>query len=325
MLRFTLLAAALLAALSVIGCAGGTPGISDNDMDTGFHAVVNPLPSADGDFGFSDTDEKAASAAFRYFFHDAVNQHSGGRWTTENQSGKKSWTLSNVFFTDPKAWQLGGNYWNNEADVLTSNGGSVPGDVRGIKLGYHGRWRIAEGDGCSVQYSVDGFPWTEIAFFTAGQNPSFPEWDRYTFALPDSAPFSQTYQVRFVFTSNGSITDMGYGVDRVAIYQTLLTAPAFIEPSKENMGELSVFVEHNLTGERPSNYDVYRSDTGEFGEYVVVGNTPYPGTMFNTTWIDETAAPFTEYWYMLRSTKPGWDDSAFSAADFGTYWLDQGD
>jgi hypothetical protein len=320
-MRFFLLACAAFLVIASLGCAGGTQMLPEAQPDIQLHPVLNPLPSSDEDFGFSDTDDKAASAAYRYFFHDAVNEHSGGRWDVQNLSGKKTWVLSNVFYTDPKAWQMGGNYWNHEIDLLTSHPGLVQAGRKGIKLGYHGRWRIAPGDGCSVQYSIDGGPWTEMAFFSGGQNPSFPGWDRYTFALPDCQDFDQQYQVRFVFSSDGSMTDMGYGVDRLAIYQTLLTPPVNIEPSKEDPFELTIYMEHNFDGERPGVYEVYRSDTGEFGEYTPVTTTPYPGTMFNTTVVDESAAPFTEYWYKIKSTKQGWDDSDFSEADFGSYWL----
>ena len=321
MLRIFLCAGVLALSLWLVSCGGATQLAAPGETNQTVHAVINPLPSNDEDFGFSDSDEKAASAAYRYFFHDAVNEHSGGRWDVENQFGKKTWILSNVFYTDPKAWQMGGNYWNHETDVLTSHPGLVQAGRRGIKLGYHGRWRIAPGDGCSVQYSIDGGEWTEIAFFSGGQNPSFPGWDRYTLALPDCLDFDQQYQVRFVFSSDGSITDMGYGVDRVAIYQTLLTPPLNVEPTKEDPFELTVFLDHNFDGERPGTYEIYRSETGEFGEYTPVGTTPYPGTMFNTSWVDPTAVAFTEYWYKIKSTKVGWDDSDFSNADFGSYWI----
>jgi len=321
MLRFFLLV--VLAALMSISASCGSSGLSPvAGGDYTLHSIVNPAPVPGEDFKFSDDNDKAASAAYRYFFSDAVNQHSGGRWDVANISGKKQWILSNTFYTDPKAWQIGGNYWYNEHDTLTTHPGLVQAGRRGIKVGFHARYSIAPGDGCSIQYSIDGGPFTEIAFFSASQNPSFPGWDRYTLALPDCGPADSQYQVRFEFTSDANFNDVGFGVDRFAIYQTLLTPPVNIEPSKEDPNQLTVYLEHNFDGERPGSYDIYRSEGGEFGSYTLAGNTAYPGTMFNTTWVDPTATAFTEYWYKIKSTKQGWDDSDFSEADFGSYWVD---
>jgi hypothetical protein len=313
----------LISALALAACSGASLDLNNN-WNNGAPGLgklqINPEPAgADEDFGFSDTDEKVASAAYQYFFHDAVNHHSGSRWSVENLTGKKAWILSNTYYTEPKAWLLGGNYWNNESDILTSNPGTVPAGRRGIKVGFHSRWRIAEGDECSVEVSVDGGEWGQLAVFTGGQNPSFPGWDRYTLALPDCGPQDQQYQVRFVFSSNASVVDAGFGVDRFAIYQTLLTPPADIAPSNEEPNQLTVYLTHNFDGERPGAYEVYRSDDGEFGEYVSIGTTPYPGEMFGTSWVDPTAQPQIEYWYMIKSIKDGWEDSAFSEADWGTY------
>src|SRR5688500_5877043 len=50
------------------------------------------------DFDMSDLD-KSVSALYRIFFRDAVNHQSAGRWTLDNTSGTKAWTLSNTFFS----------------------------------------------------------------------------------------------------------------------------------------------------------------------------------------------------------------------------------
>jgi hypothetical protein len=278
----------------------------------------------DADFGSGLPDdrpglERETNATFTWYMIDMVNEHSEPRWIKTNLGGQKQWTLVNQTNSLPKSWRLGGNYWGGEHDSLTSHLFSVESGRRGIKLGFMSRWDIAVGDHAFVEYRLNSQdPWTQLADFTNGASPAYPSWYRYTFALPDTMSGGYEMEVRFRFTSNFSGNAWGWGLDDIAVYQTHIPAPLNLEAQAESFQFIPVQWDHNFDGQRPLFYDIYRSETGEEGEYTLLDSVPYP----QRNYLDESAQSFTEYWYKVKGRREGWDDSPFSNADFGNWFGD---
>jgi hypothetical protein len=309
-----LLSLTLLLLVAAGGCgSNGTsvpPVNGDELLDAAWPESWTGLPTdADG--------ARTASALFNWYMIDMVNEHSEPRWVKTNDGGMKLWKLVNQFNSLPKSWQLGGNYWGGERDALTSHLFSVPVGRRGIKLGFMSRWDIAPGDHAFVEYRLNAAdPWVQLADFTAGQSAAFPSWQRYTFGLPDTMEEGYEMEVRFRFTSNYQVNAWGWGLDDIAVYQTLIPQPLNLDADPESPQDIPMVWDHNFDGQRPLFYDIYRSDDGENGEYFLLDSVPYP----QRNYVDTTGAPFTEYWYKICGRREGWDDGPFSEADFGGWF-----
>jgi hypothetical protein len=297
----------LLLAGSVLGC-GGTNQVG---TDTG--------PIMVGEFGETD---REVSAAFRYFFLDSVNHESMGRWTVSNDSGKKAFVLSNTYNSAPKAWVIGQNYWNNENDTLTSNlftipddNGFEPGGTSGVRLAFWSRWLIAPDDVAYVELNTNNQGWQAITTFTGGSNAAYPNWNKYSFLLPDNqSGGDQSVQLRFRFTSDGATTDWGFGVDNVSVYQTKQNPPINVAATDGIIPEaIAITWDHNVSGTLvPDGYAVYRS-TDQDGVYQFIAGVDYPETVFD----DLVGADPTIYWYKVKAVRFGYPDSEFSNSDSG--------
>src|SRR5687767_7042159 len=185
----SLLAGLAISAL-LYGCGGASSIVPqapvDNDNPGGYHLTTPTgpgMPQVTGDDVQLTDDGKIASNTYIKFFGDSVNEHSWGRWNMINQSGQKAWTLSNTYYSAPKAFLMGGNYWNRESDLLFSNSFTIPAGTDGVRVTYTARWQIAPGDSCMVIYNSPQGPQI-IAIYGAGQNPSYPGWDKYYYELP---------------------------------------------------------------------------------------------------------------------------------------------
>jgi len=284
----------------------------------------SPFAAAPDDFDINNTD-KVASASFAKFFLDTVNQASGGRWTVANTSGKKAFTLTNIYESAPYAWVLGNNYWNRESDTLTSNDFTIPGDfagngngTRGIRFSFFSRWSIASGDMATVEYRIDGGPWSVLAQASGGQSPNYPNWSKYYFELPDNdSGQDQTWNVRYTFASNTSGTDWGFGVDRVAVYQRRLAVPANVAATDLDdsiVRQIRISWDADSDPLLPDSYTILRS-TSEQGPYALVATINDPST--TTSYLDTPPETVTQYWYKLVAHKAGWLDSVDSASTAG--------
>jgi hypothetical protein len=257
-------------------------------------------------------DDRAASATYTYFFSDVVNTSSPAKWTVTNTSGSKAWTLSNTYYSSPKAWVIGQNYWNNENDRLESLTFSVPANRSGIRFAFYSRWQIASGDTGLVQYRIGAGAWTTLATFTNASNPAYPNWTKYSYTLPDTGGSATNYQVRFTFTSNGSGTGWGFGVDSVTVYQTNVEPPTGVSATDGTFSDQIVVSWSNpSTGVSPATYKIHRASS-QNGTYTEVGSVAFPGT----SWSDASPLAGTN-WYKVKGSRTGYPDSAFSAPDSG--------
>jgi hypothetical protein len=310
-------------ALALLTACSGTATPPSSAPDTGGRPPIPDthgpgLPSALPDNFDAGNADKWPSAAYNKFFLDTVNQHSGGRWTTSNTGGAKAFTLSNTFFSSPKSWVIGQNYWNNENDELQSNSFSVPDGTDGIRISYYTRWRIAAGDEAEA-WLWDGDSWEFITSYTGGQNADWPAWTKQYFELPANASgMDQNWNVAFRFTSNGSGTDWGFGVDSVSVYQTQLNAPLSLSASDGGLpGEVALDWDHNIEGTlTPDFYDVYRApdNGGTPGTYTAM---PVTSVAYPMSAASDMTGDGSTYWYVVKARKTGWPDSPASSADYG--------
>jgi hypothetical protein len=262
--------------------------------------------------------DREASASFTKFFHDAVNEHSGSRWSTTNTSGQKAWVLSNTSFSAPKAWVIGQNYWNNENDTLMTNNFPIPANTPGVKLSFYYRFSMGNGDFCQLQYSVGAGPWQNLGTWAGpNTNEAWPNWEKATYSINTDLANPQDYRVRWVFNSDGSGTGWGFGVDSVSVYQRQLAVPTGVQASNGGGG---VVVSWNASTDvlDPDAYEIWVADTFN-GTYQFVISVPNPDTD-----TDENAsfgAEFPEtWWYKVKAVKDGYPDSEFSAPDEG-WWV----
>jgi len=317
---YTLMLIGLLALSALLyGCGGSTSaGLPDNDGPAGSGGFNLQIPSGPGmpqatpdDIQITE-DGKIVSNTYRKFFADAVNEHSWGRWSAFNGGGQKTWTLSNTYYSAPKAFLFGGNYWNHENDFIQSNSFNVPDATDGVRLTFTARWKIAPGDTCTAVYNALGGPQT-VANFTGGQNPDYPGWTKYYFELP--ANFSgqdQSNTIQFFFLSDSSVTDFGFAFDDVAVYQRQLEPPLNVSASDGNFSIILNWTNNPAGTLVPEGYDIYRSTT-QGGNYRFQANVSYPGTFWN----DPTAIQGPTYYYVIKSQHVGWPDSVFSNEDSG--------
>jgi hypothetical protein len=317
-------AAALVIALA--GCGGANAPVPGGPAQPGpqpgathrFPAPVTGLqlpiaPPADIDFA---SDDKGTSAVYRILYRDAVNQSSGPRWSVANNSGGKSWTLSNTFFSAPKAWVLGQNYWNVEDDTLTSTGFAVQDGEDGLALTFMARWNILPGDHGTVFYS-EGLIDTQVVDFTAGTNPSYPNYDKYYFKLPaNTSGLAQQCGVTFAFSSDAAGTSWGFGVDNVAVYQTQLGTPlGLIATEGDFLGQVDLDWDHVQVGNLlPDGYDIFRADdvNGAPGVYAFHDSTLHPSSFYS-----DLTGDGSTYWYKVVATKAGWPNSGETNEDSG--------
>lgn len=305
---FLLLLVACCVLLASCSSGGQAPSVDTRSN------ILNPAPTDNSDNPFEGLDEggaatdaRGASVVYSRFFLDSVNHQSGGRWTVEDTSGGKSWTLSNTYQSAPKAWVIGGNYWNRENDSLTSQSFTIPADRPDAKLSFYSRHSVAAGDQAVVQISFnDGTEWSDVAVYNGTNNTSYPGWDKYLFLLPN-AGVDRTCRLRVLFTSNTSGTDWGFGLDSVAVYQTQIDPPANLTATAA-AGGVDLDWDHPAAGTRPETYTVERG-TNVDGPFTVVGTADYPARVF----FDGTAAAGTAYWYRVFATRGGYSSSPISA------------
>jgi hypothetical protein len=305
--KLTLAILLLVLSGSILGC-GGTSQVGTEGG-----------PLTVGEYGETD---REVSAAFRYFFLDSVNHESTGRWTVSNDAGKKAFVLSNTYNSAPKAWVIGQNYWNGESDILTSNEFSIPDDngfdpggTSGIRFAFWTRWSIQPADAAHVEMNTNGQGWETVTTFTGGSNADYPNWTKYSFALPDNmSGGNNSVQIRFRFTSDGAQTDWGFGVDNVSVYQTKQNPPINVAATDGIIPEaIAVTWDHNVSGTLiPDSYDIYRALVQD-GVYFWIASVPYPETVYD----DLVGADPSIYWYKVKAVRFGYPDSDFSNSDSG--------
>jgi hypothetical protein len=274
-----------------------------------------PVAEYDG-FELSASEGKEASALYHKYFADSVNHQSHGRWTVQNIVGpKKAWTLSNTAHSAPKGWLMGGNYWPDQWDILSSNPFVIPDGTDGLRLTFYARWSMSEFADCEVNWNHNGVFAEGIDQFMNGTNPDYPGYTRYSYDLP--ANFSgqdETMWLDFSFSASPDPGTFGWGicVDDVAVYRRVLNPPSNVTASDNFSSSIAVEWQHNNNGNlAPDEYAVFRSDS-QSGTYLEVGTTAYP----NIQYVDSPPDGGT-YWYLVRARKAGWTDSADSNIDSG--------
>jgi hypothetical protein len=258
---------------------------------------------------------KHASLAYNYFFYDPVTASSAVHWNVANNAGKKAWSLSTTAYSAPRAWVIGQNYWNGENDSLTSQPFSISGFTEGVTFAFRLRYKLQTGDYLRVQYSTnsEGDNWVNLATYNGGQNQHYPNWTLRSFALPaNDTNDTVWYRVRFVFTSNGSGTEWGAGVDSTYIYQQMLSAPRNLLAQDDGEDYIEMQWDHPADGPEPYAYWIYRA-TSPFDEGTLVGETNYP----SNSWADGTAEADTQYYYYVEAIRYGYPDSPPSNVDGG--------
>jgi hypothetical protein len=313
----------LLCTLLLAGCGGGSSVSDAGPANPNLRRPPKlseysgtPMAPVPHDAFDGDNPDRGVSASFTKFFVDTVNQHSGGRWQWANFSGAKQWTLSNTCFSTPKAWVLGQNYWNNEDDELVSNDFVVPDDTDGLRVSFYSRWNILAGDTGEVWF-WDGTMFHLVTTFTGGSNADYPNWTKYTYDLPaNNSGLDQTCSINFIFTSNGSGTSWGFGVDTVSVYQRQLAVPTGVDATD---GDSTTVVSWDADTDIlvPDAYEVWRSDA-QFGTYELVDTVNDPATNTSSGDVSDLMAPASN-WYKVRAVKAGWQDGPFSAATSGNY------
>lgn len=315
---YTLSLLAILALSAFLYGCGGASGLAPQDQNNGgfnFQMPTGPgLPQVSGDDVQITDDGKIVSNVYRKFFADAVNSQSWGRWNAIDQSGAKYWTLSNTYNSSPKAFLMGGNYWNRESDLLLSNSFTIPDSTDGVRLTFTARWKIAPGDSCVVGYNTPGGP-VMVANFTAGQNADYPGWTKYYYELPSNfSGDDDICQLQFYFSSDTSVNDWGFGLDDVAVYQRQLEPINDLSASDGLPGGITVtWTDNNAGTLAPDNYDVYRSDVPG-GPYTYLDTVPY-GAPYSYS---DPVAPGFFYYYVVVSTKTGYPSSPYSNEDLGS-------
>jgi murein DD-endopeptidase MepM/ murein hydrolase activator NlpD len=264
-------------------------------------------------FGSEDSQARTASASYRYFFQDTVSNSSTQKWTAENLSGAKYWLLSNTYYSSPKAWVLGMNYWNNEHDRLTSIPISIPANTQGLRLAFYSRWHIQANDFGYVEISTNnGSTWTTLDTFSGASNSDYPGWTKYSYSLASTGGSTANYKVRFRFTSNATGTAWGLGIDSVSLYQKNISAPLNLAASDGSFTDkVRLTWSHNSDGTAPDGYRVYRS-TADNGTYDFLTNVGYV-----TTWDDTSVDQGATYWYKLKGYRSGYLDGPYSTANSG--------
>jgi hypothetical protein len=268
------------------------------------------------DTGGTAPADRSTSATYVKFFEDVGNSASGAKWSISNSSGAKQFGLSSTYYSSPKAWVIGQNYWNGENDRLTSVGFTIPAQTAGIVFAFYSRWQIASGDYARVDYSADnGGSWVQLQAFTNGSNAAWPNWTKYSYALPSNMTASaKTYRVRFRFTSNSAGTGWGFGADSISVYQRQLSAPQNLSATDELDEIIIIDWQHaaDAGGHSPEYYDLYRSTNGG-NSYEFYASVAYPETFFSE-YFPGGGGP---YHYKVAARKTGYPLSAFSNSDSG--------
>jgi hypothetical protein len=258
---------------------------------------------------------KHTSLAYNYFFSDSIAASSAVNWDVVNTAGKKAWSLSTTAYSAPRAWVIGQNYWNGENDSLATQPFLVPGFTDGITLGFRLRYKLQTGDYLRVQYSTnsEGNDWVNLASYNGGQNQHYPNWTLRSFALPANDTNDPAfYRVRFLFTSNGSGTEWGAGVDSVYVYQRALSPPRNLSASENNSVAIEITWDHPADGPEPYSYLVFRSETPD-GNGALLAETTYPNNIvFHTP--DDPSVP---YYFYVKAIRHGYPDSPPSNIDVG--------
>jgi hypothetical protein len=323
-LSAALLGIALVFGLSALaGCGGasaplpgdkGTPSPTPGALHPPAPVVGLQMPAASPVNIDFDNMDKSASAAYRIFFRDSVNEQSAGRWTVTDLGGAKAWTLSNTFFSPTKAWVVGQNYWNRENDSLLSNTFTTPMGEDGVAISFYARWNIAAGDNGTV-YIWDGIGFQQVVNFTGGSNPNYPSWDKYYFKLPVNV-LGVDWQILASFQSDTAVTGWGFGIDSVAVYQTQLGAVSDLAATDGTVaGQVDLTWSHNNTGTlTPDGYSIFRAadNNGVPGTFNLLNSVVYPAQNYS----DMTGnADF--YWYKVVATKATWPSGPDSNIDGG--------
>ena len=255
--------------------------------------------------------DKSVSTTYTYFFRDYVNDASAANWTVTNSNGNKQWVLSTAnYFSSPRAWTIGGNYWNYENDFLESDPFTVPANRSDIRLVFYGRWKILNQDHGRVQYKINSGTWTTLSDFTNGANADYPAWTKYTYTLPNTGSGNATYRVRFWFESDASLTEWGFGVDSVSVYQADLAQPANIAASDGTFTDKVRLTWELSSGITPTSYRIHRA-TSQNGIYSI------KSTVTTTQYDDTSAVAGTTYWYKITPLRNGYPDGPQSAPESG--------
>lgn len=288
----------LLVLVWLAGCSAG-----------GFTTDEGTRDSAQPQVGAGAT--KSASTTYTYFFRDYVSDSSAANWTVTNSNGNKLWVLSTAnYYSAPRSWTIGGNYWNYENDFLESNPFTVPANRSDIRFVFYTKWKILAQDHGRVQYKVNAGTWTTLADFTAGSNAAYPGWTKQTYTLPSTGGSNATYRVRFWFESDASLTDWGMGVDSVSVYQADLAQPTNIAASDGTYTDKIRLTWDLNSGITPTSYRIYRA-TSQGGMYSI------KATVSTKQYDDTTATAGTTYWYKIVALHSGYPDGAFSAPESG--------
>ncbi len=254
---------------------------------------------------------KSVSTTYTYFFRDYISDSSAANWTVTNSNGNKQWVLSTAnYFSAPRAWTIGGNYWNYENDFLESDPFTVPASRSDIRFVFYGKWKILNQDHGRVQYKVNSGTWTTLSDFSAGQNTDYPNWTKYSYTLPNTGPSNATYRVRFWFESDASLTDWGFGVDSVSVYQADMAQPTNIAASDGTYTDKVRLTWGLTSGITPTSYRIYRA-TSQNGTYSI------KATQSSTTYDDTSTAAGTTYWYKIVALRSGYPDGPYSAPESG--------
>jgi hypothetical protein len=277
------------------------------------------MPAATPDDFDADNPEKVTSAIYNKFFLDSVNHQSTGRWQVYDDSGKKSFLLSNNCYSAPKAWMIGGNYWNREDDDIVTNPFDIADGTDGIRLSFFAKWKIAGGSDQANVWFWDGTDWQFVTNFMDGQNADYPGWTKYYFELPaNNSGNTASCLLNFTFNSDTSGTDWGFAVDSIAVYQRQLEIPVSFQASDSD-GSTYCTWSASTDPLEPEAYEIWRADT-EFGTYELVDTTFDPANDTQSENVSDNQCPATN-WYKARAIKTGWPPGEFTDPDEGCWNL----
>ena len=225
-------------------------------------------------------------------------------WTVTNMAGTFLWVRTNRDKNaGARAYRMAqddadGGYANGEVDYLTSPRIDLSGNYSAARISFWSRERVETGyDFCSLYVSNDdGANWS-VLWSRAADNHNFVWVSNLDIATV--VPLTNQMRIRFTFTSDTSVTDVGWTIDDFVLNATRAAPqppppkpPVLWLDGNETPSDKSIttgtFSLENVTSARLTFWHRYNLKLGSNGGVLMVGNATSAGGPYTYRYISPT-------------------------------------
>jgi uncharacterized protein YegL len=251
--------------------------------------------------GRSTAEGAADGRADVIIFQDDFENDLG--WVVNNVAGFYDWDRTNhIDHSGDRSYRMGdhrdGGYVNGEIDYLTSPVLDLSGNYSSARISFWSYEDVESGyDFCSVYVSNDnGASWT-VMWSRASRSTVWSQLTNIDMAL--YVPLTSQMRVRFIFTSDGSVTYTGWAVDDFMLNATRAAppppppkGPTYWIDGDENPRDKSIttatFSLQDVQSARLTFWHRYNLKVGSNGGVLLVGTAASEGGTWTYKYISPT-------------------------------------